>query len=638
MDGPKNTGIPTAGSQVQQTGNIESQSTKTSGAVEGKAFNRSVKKTGETIPFHSKSESSGQGPEQRPLSERTVKTSDVTAEETVFQPQEAHDQPRSTQPPAPRQRASESNHTYRALYDHQELMFNSAISVAKQTARRAKMDGDTSKQEKLEAVASELTRQLQSIKDNVDSKDGDSPVSKPDKKSGKKLPKNLQKQLINSGIDKQTVQREFRRAQADQLNGKGWDKFHREFTDPYDPACTMASEQVPACEMGKVFTSAYDKGTGVSCVDTTNTTHANNLWKSNFAIKGRAVFNGIRHGIIDAAGLGRSANRGAAAQKKAEEVLIAALASKPELYQQALEAAGDGGNMPPPKLLATSTSLVTTGAGSAPERKMQVQQNRAFRALIKKAKKNVLELDVPGSDGKTRKVKFELKLSRFNIPVNFGGVGTFQKITSGRLFQRTMNKPAMAELVGRGRSIGGDAASHLRHIESQVKQIQQQLSKVKPDQRIHLERDIRRLRQEKKIVTQLASQVKQIYRRGSHHSEGHDTYKLAARVVYLTHLIGGVPLYNCKSGKDRTGMLDAEVKLLAARIERDGSVPPPGRLEMRDQQLFRAILLNTGNHEVQKTNVGVQGYKTEMIDSITERVGDDEVREEVRGLSQVTSK
>ena len=139
-------------------------------------------------------------------------------------------------------------------------------------------------------------------------------------------------------------------------------------------------------------------------------------------------------------------------------------------------------------------------------------------------------------------------------------------------------------------------------------------------------------------MTDLAHQVKDIYRRGAHHSEGHDTYKLAARVTYLTHLIGGVPLYNCKSGKDRTGMLDAEIKLLAAQIERDGEVPAPGRLSYTDRALFRTILLNTGNHEVQKTNVGVQGYKTEMIDSITERVGDDRVREEVRGLSEVTRK
>ena len=568
---------------------------------------------------------------------------DATEVKELFdQELDIHDQHRvdirNAQLPVPQQRTSESNHTYRDLYDHQELMFNSAITVARQAARDARINKDIKQQRKLSALADQLARQLKAIKQSVALKEGDVAVSKKDKKNGKKLPKNLQKLLAKSGVDKHVVQSGFRQAQVSQLNGKGWTTFHREFSDPYDLRRTMTSEQVPACDMGEVFTAPYSEGTGVSCVDTTNNTHANNLWKSSFAIKGRAVFNGIRHGIVDAAGLGSSPGRGPAAQKKAEEVLIAALVSKPGLFQQALQAAKKGGEMVPPRLLASSTSLVTTGTGSSAERKMQEQQNKAFKALIKQARGNVLELNVPGPDGSVQKVKFELKMSRFNIPVNFGGVGILEKMTSGRLFQRSMNKPAMAELVGKGRDVGGDTATHIRHVEWQIQQKTKQMNTETPEQRLHLEAEIKQLRHDKEIVVELAHQIKDIYRRGSHHSEGHDTYKLAARVVYLTHLIGGVPLYNCKSGKDRTGMLDAEVKLLAARIDRDGSVPRPGALSLSDQALFRTILLNTGNHQVQKSNVGVEGYKTELIDSIDERVGNTDVRDEVRGLSEVTSK
>ena len=441
---------------------------------------------------------------------------------------------------------------------------------------------------------------------------------------------------MKNGLDKKASIAAFHRVQVHELNRKGWQAFHREFSDPFDPHCSMTSEQVPACEMGKIFTAPYAKGTGVSCVDIENTTHANNLWKSRFTIKGRAVFNGIRHGIADAAGIKNPALRRRAARKKAEEILIAALASKPELYEQALQAAA--GRATAPRLLTTSTSLVTTGKGSRKERKMQEQQNKAFQALIKKAKGNLLELEVPGADGQPRKVKFELKLSRFNIPVNVGGVGPLQAVTSGRRLQRAMNKPAMAELVGKGRGVGGDTAFHLRHLDWQIKQKLEQKMRSGPEQQLFLDREIRQLEQEKRIVNQLAQQVKDIYRRGAHHHEGHDTYKLASRIVYLTHLIDGVPLYNCKSGKDRTGMLDAEVKLLMTQTERDGQVPQPGRLSFRDRALLRTILRNTGNHEVQKINVAALGYKTEMIRSVTERVGDPEVRKEVRGLSQVTSK
>ena len=545
---------------------------------------------------------------------------------------------RNTQLAVSTGKKSKSNHTYRELLDHQELMFTAAIKVAKQGAANALASGNISQQRKLGAFADQLRHQLAAIKQSVALKEGDEPVSKQDKKTAKKLPETLKKRLVTNGMDKKAVFEAFHRVQAHELNRKGWEGFERKFTDPFDFRLTMSSGQVPACEMGEIFMTPYEKDTGVSCVDTENTSHANNLWKSRFVIKGRAVFNGIRHGIIDAAGIRNSALRARAAEKKAEETLVAALASKPELYEQAIKAAREGGGMVPPRLLVTSTSLVTTGAGSGHERKMQEQQNKAFKALIKKAKGNILVLDVPAPDGSFRKVKFELKLSRFNIPVNFGGVGSLQKITSGRGLQRSMNKPAMAELLGKGRNIGGDTAFHLRHLNWQILQKTEQIASVKPEQQVYLKQEIAKLEQKKKIVTDLASQIKDIYRRGSHHREGHDTYKLAARVVYLTHLIGGVPMYNCKSGKDRTGMLDAEVKLLAARIERDGQVPGPGRLSFSDRALFRTILLNSGNHQVQKANVGVEGYKTELIDSITERVGDDEVREEVRGLSQVTSK
>ena len=168
-----------------------------------------------------------------------------------------------------------------------------------------------------------------------------------------------------------------------------------------------------------------------------------------------------------------------------------------------------------------------------------------------------------------------------------------------------MNKPAMAELLGKGRDIGGDTAFHIKHLEWQIKQKTQQKTELESqrqstpetvEQTLQLNREIKRLEQQKQIVVDLARQVKDIYRR------------------------------------------NAEVKFLAARIDRDGVVPKPGRLSYTDQALFRAILLSTGNLEVQKANVGVEGYKTEMIDSITERVGDDKVREEVRGLSEVTSK
>ena len=105
-------------------------------------------------------------------------------------------------------------------------------------------------------------------------------------------------------------------------------------------------------------------------------------------------------------------------------------------------------------------------------------------------------------------------------------------------------------------------------------------------------------------------------------SDSHDAYKLAARLAVLSQLIGRVPCYNCKSGKDRTGEMDVECKFLAALIARGEKIPKPGaKLTEAQKGLFRAIALQGGNFEVQKQNVGVAGFMSGSVASISERLG-----------------
>ena len=109
---------------------------------------------------------------------------------------------------------------------------------------------------------------------------------------------------------------------------------------------------------------------------------------------------------------------------------------------------------------------------------------------------------------------------------------------------------------------------------------------------------------------------------------------MPARILLLTNLLEGIPLSNCKSGKDRTGMLDAETKLLAALIKLYGKVPEPGTmLNESERQLFREILLQSGNLEVQEYNTGRPGYMINGVKSVDKRIGDEEVAIDVRGSS-----
>ena len=90
----------------------------------------------------------------------------------------------------------------------------------------------------------------------------------------------------------------------------------------------------------------------------------------------------------------------------------------------------------------------------------------------------------------------------------------------------------------------------------------------------------------------------------------------------LSYLIGKVPCFNCKSGKDRTGEMDVECKFLSALIARGEPIPEPGAQLTEEQKgLFRAIALQGGNFELQKLNVGVAGFMSGSVASIAERLG-----------------
>ena len=97
---------------------------------------------------------------------------------------------------------------------------------------------------------------------------------------------------------------------------------------------------------------------------------------------------------------------------------------------------------------------------------------------------------------------------------------------------------------------------------------------------------------------------------------------MVSRLALLTHLMEGTPAWNCKSGKDRTGELDAEVKFLAAQIELTGSVPQPDRARTQEEKAqFFQMAISLGNHEMQQLNTGGMGFKLEGVDALSRQMG-----------------
>lgn len=144
----------------------------------------------------------------------------------------------------------------------------------------------------------------------------------------------------------------------------------------------------------------------------------------------------------------------------------------------------------------------------------------------------------------------------------------------------------------------------------------------------HVE-NVRELRAKMAMAAMLWQQI----RAGWQWAPGYKDYRLPALVANLAYLMGHTVQYNCKSGKDRTSVMDIESKSMALRIHdwiaSTGDAAIPNRLtrepsprvkpsemaevyEFRsraDKQDYRRLLVEAGNLELQKLNTGAKGYK-----------------------------
>ena len=87
---------------------------------------------------------------------------------------------------------------------------------------------------------------------------------------------------------------------------------------------------------------------------------------------------------------------------------------------------------------------------------------------------------------------------------------------------------------------------------------------------------------------------------------------IQTRIALLMPLLGYTTTFNCKSGKDRTGEMAAEINDLALSIEAngDGSIPDPYKTPTNAEKLQLATVFDaTQSSEIAKTNTGFKGLK-----------------------------
>ncbi|EJU8851196.1 type III secretion system effector inositol phosphate phosphatase [Salmonella enterica] len=444
----------------------------------------------------------------------------------------------------------------------------------------------------------------------------DRPATKQEEAAAKALKKNLIELIAKqqqSGLPAKEAYRlaaaTFRDAQVKHLNSQPWQTIKNTLTHN---GHQYTNTQLPAADMKigtqDIFPSAY-QGKGVCSWDTKNIHHANNLWMSTVSAhedgKDKTLFCGIRHGVLSPYDVKDPLLRQTGAENKAKEVLTAALFSKRELLTRALE--GEAVNV---KLV--SVGLLTASNVLGKEGTMVEDQMRAWQSLTQPGK--MIHLKIRNKDDELQTVKIKPEIAAFNVGVNELAL----KLGFGLKTSDSYNVEALHQLLGNdlrpeakpGGWVGDWLAQYPDNYE---------------------------------VVNILARQIKDIWKNNLHHKDGGEPYKLAQRLAMLANEIDAVPAWNCKSGKDRTGMMDSEIKREIISLHQTHTLNAPGSLPDRSgQEIFQKVLLNSGNLEIQKQNTGGAGNKVmknlspEVLNlSYQKRVGDENIWQSVKGISSL---
>jgi hypothetical protein len=326
------------------------------------------------------------------------------------------------------------------------------------------------------------------------------------------------------------------------------------------------------------------------------TTAANNQLTELVDQANTLLFAGIRHAIVATRGVGDVAANRAANKAKAIDLLRSALMQK--IHHNKVTPGS------PIHVDLVSISLVTPDSVRAVwyryhEKQMLAEQVAALSLLPTLPDDEMQALLAEFIDGSGQPFfGADQTLSISVTPLNFG-VNEFE--IAGRANQRPLNLAGMRAFLDRVSNQCVEANTNsLKH-------------------KLYLK--LRTLFVAYQRVITLQSMQQQS-----------NPYVLPVLIAALAHQTGFSVLFNCKSGKDRTGLMDVMIKIFmrqlspnmgsddralnyferlesAYRLQKSGVVSDETQWLASEQIANREMLFNSGNREVQEENTTAWGYK-----------------------------
>lgn len=275
--------------------------------------------------------------------------------------------------------------------------------------------------------------------------------------------------------------------------------------------------------------------------------HAVNLWKQNIKIGDKSM-QFLRHGCT----------RGSPEATK--EILLNALYLQ---YGEDLESKEQ-----PLQLKFTNVQLMTLGYIA--DREMPIEQIKAFENLIGEnlIDENTHVITLLTKDGKNIQVELEPPLL-FNFGVNLQHFRKLENVLSDSKVREIIeerNLKSFKALFGEDFPKGDDFGGIIQ------KTLNSESDELKKNQ-----------------IRTLANQIIDIYTSNSGGLKK-NPYALPTRVLALTNLLGYASSFNCKSGKDRTGICSMELTNLCAQMLVGGEISnPKDPISSEEQKNLQAI-------------------------------------------------
>lgn len=343
----------------------------------------------------------------------------------------------------------------------------------------------------------------------------------------------------------------------------------------------------PACEMG-IFTH-LEKGQGVNSNER-NSEHAINLWKTEVkGSEGKILFSALRHGNTRGKDQSTKEIILAAAYQQYGETLLTKNSSKENPIKVKL---GNIQLMSPTRGLTSSLS---------PDKKLPFKQVDKFKEYINKP----FEMKINAEKS------IWLKLEK-PILVNFGTNVQYYALHGALVTSSTkQNQEAFNTLFGKSLM-----KSYLKNFYKNKKN-KLSSSDFKNDGQIgewilnneNKKRDDYDIKL--KEIINLSNQILSLWYSTNKRGKSSNPAAIQTRLAALMYLIGYPVSFNCKSGKDRTGEVAAEINNLVLNMEaNDGEVPDPNKKLTADDKLqLRRVLDSTQSDKIAETNTEFRGLK-----------------------------